>query len=732
MLPITKCVPTTIFLVLLFAAQAWAMQPANDDCFSADTVLISQNPCNLLYVEGTNEFATDSSPSSGEPSSTCGRTYDGGDVWFRVNEIPGSGKLLIKVKSDSQLDLVVEAYYGSCENQLNPVGCTDFQQESFLLLTDLPAGFPLFIRVWDNQNNAVGRFELAVQYVGELENLELCDEFGGRYPANQFIVSFEEGAGEAEISDLMQFLIDYGFDEGKMKECDCGPEYMQLWTINTNDVALLDDARKGSRQKAGVDTTEYNYSITDFFINPLDETAEPREPGYAPGEVESSVKVAIIDSGVAHEHSALQEALWKNEDQSEDCVAGVEIGYDFTKPDPLPTDIDGHGTAVNGIFLLNYPSNIRLELMNMKFYEGTGYVFDAVCAMHFAMNKQARILNLSWGFYRERIPYILDRALWRTYKEDLLVVTSAGNDTLDNDTHIRWPANSPYEHVVTVGAAAVTPPDTTMAYYSNYGEQTVDLFANGYFNTLAPPNGSTTVAGTSLSAPFVARTASIIRARYPELSAPDVRLCLLKFARVLPALAGTSLTEGMLYEPDALQCADELANPLSTAAVQLRGEVVERKVQLHWQIYQERPIDTYYIQHSLDGKNWTNIGVATTDLTFTDVHPPIGQNYYRLQWTTEEGDRQESNVVAFTIQAHLRLFPNPVRGEHVILELEDGQSVEHATLFNAAGREIRHWSLAPSQTQYQLSLSDLPKGVYILRLKTGQQFMHQRLVIFGE
>jgi len=735
MLPITKQF-WIIILCVVFCAH-WSFSQQNDECFDAQIVPVSYDPCNLSYVHGSNDGATDSRPFSGEPSAACFNTYYGGDVWYQVNGIPSSGNLLIKIDADAPLDLVVEAYYGSCENQLVPVGCTDFQKESFLLLTDLPAGAPLYIRVWDNKNDAIGRFKLAVQWVPQnLKMLELCDEFGGKYPANQFIVYFNENAGESEYSELEQFLVD-NWDFVDMKECDCGPEYMQLWVIDESEIALLDDARKGSRQKAGVDTAEYNFTIEDYLTDDQSDYPEPREPNYRPDGVEMNVKVAIIDSGVDDEHSALQEALWKNEDDTGDCVAGAEIGYDFANDTPLPTDLDGHGTAVNGIFLLDYPSDIQLELMNLKFYEGVGYVFDAVCAMHFAMNKKADILNLSWGFYRKFVPYILDQALRRAYEEDILAVTSAGNDGLDNDYHIRWPSNAEYENIVTVGSAEVAPPDTTLVYYSNYGATTVDLVANGFFITLAPPNSTTMAAGTSLSAPFVARSASIMRAKYPELDATSIRLCLLKSVRQQSGLSGKVLTEGILHEPDALQCASELAEPLSTAAVRLTGTVIDDNAQLYWQYQSDGSIQHFDIQHSLDGKIWQTIGLVAANAErasyqYVDANPAVGQNYYRLQWTTEEGDEGESNVVTVTIQPQLRIYPNPVTGKELFLQVEKEQFLENAVLFNAAGREVRRWALSDAQKQYQLPLSDLPKGVYTLRLNTGKQFIHQRLVVLSQ
>ncbi|MCB0637881.1 MAG: T9SS type A sorting domain-containing protein, partial [Lewinella sp.] len=66
-----------------------------------------------------------------------------------------------------------------------------------------------------------------------------------------------------------------------------------------------------------------------------------------------------------------------------------------------------------------------------------------------------------------------------------------------------------------------------------------------------------------------------------------------------------------------------------------------------------------------------------------------------------------------------RIFPNPTRD---LLTVECPQGIAKDTpvqLFNLQGQLLQQWTLQPGDRQLQVSLANLPAGLYALRI--GQQ-----------
>ena len=86
-----------------------------------------------------------------------------------------------------------------------------------------------------------------------------------------------------------------------------------------------------------------------------------------------------------------------------------------------------------------------------------------------------------------------------------LFVFSAGNKKSNTDELLHFPSNVRLPNVISVGASYKR---ETMAYFSNFGKNTVDLFAPGVAISSAVPNQEyLKINGTSQAAPFVTNTA---------------------------------------------------------------------------------------------------------------------------------------------------------------------------------------------------------------------------------
>ena len=140
-----------------------------------------------------------------------------------------------------------------------------------------------------------------------------------------------------------------------------------------------------------------------------------------------------------------------------------------------------------------------------------------------------------------------------------LIVCAAGNTTtgginIDYEGNNRFPACYTYNNVLTVGASTSS---DEMAYFSNYGETSVDIFAPGYsILSTVPENlnssGYMTKNGTSMATPFVAGVAALILSHNETLSAKDVKKIILDGGDHVDAFSGKCSTGGRLNAYKAL------------------------------------------------------------------------------------------------------------------------------------------------------------------------------------
>ncbi|WP_433055598.1 type VII secretion-associated serine protease mycosin [Dactylosporangium sp. CS-033363] len=232
------------------------------------------------------------------------------------------------------------------------------------------------------------------------------------------------------------------------------------------------------------------------------------------------VVVAVIDSGVDATHP--------------DLVGQVLPGIDFVDPDAGDqgmVDPVGHGTTVAALIAGSNRDNSGAEgiapgakilpirvLDKANKYDDPGVVAKA---MRWAVDHHASVINLSLGgaLRSEAIAEALQYAA----AHDVVVVACTGNIATDPTIHQVWyPAREPGV-VAVAGLGAVSPRGTeTLWSGSLTGPETV-LTAPAVNLTGAKPGGGYwVVQGTSFATPLVAGAASLVRARYPKMSAANV------------------------------------------------------------------------------------------------------------------------------------------------------------------------------------------------------------------
>jgi subtilisin family serine protease len=280
----------------------------------------------------------------------------------------------------------------------------------------------------------------------------------------------------------------------------------RVLTVESNSLVIPAESRQKSWAfddgNGTLQTYEYQPVVAALGI--------PESHGYGRGD---GVKVAVLDTGI---------------DPAHPLFAGrIAGGWDFVYDDPDPTDVRtgldldadgvadgafGHGTHVAGIVTLTAPG-AQLLVARVLDSEGRGDVRTVAAGIRWAVSQGAQVINLSLGMLR--VSTTINLAIHEAAAAGVVCVASAGN--WGSDSPQEYPATSP--QVIAVGAsdAACRP-----ASFTSYGVF-VDLCAPGVGVRSAYPGGEWRLwSGTSMSAPFVAGTAAVIKQRHPEWRMPEV------------------------------------------------------------------------------------------------------------------------------------------------------------------------------------------------------------------
>jgi subtilisin family serine protease len=222
-------------------------------------------------------------------------------------------------------------------------------------------------------------------------------------------------------------------------------------------------------------------------------------------------------------------------------LVGGEFSFHGTHVAGIIGAVRGNGIGMDGIA-------DHVALMSVKVVpDGDERDKDVANAIMYAVNNGAEVINMSFGKGYSPEKYLVDKAVKFAAKHDVLLVLGAGNDgenvdenpSFPNDTYAKKPLFGPKHapNFLSVGALAPEGGEGSIAEFSNYGKAGVDVFAPGvYIYSTTPDSSYDYASGTSMAAPVVAGVAALIRSRYPDLSAKQVKDIIIKSARKLPEM----------------------------------------------------------------------------------------------------------------------------------------------------------------------------------------------------
>ncbi len=261
----------------------------------------------------------------------------------------------------------------------------------------------------------------------------------------------------------------------------------------------------------------------------------------------SSVSVGVIDSGIRATH----------DDLSSNVVTGSTALHTYISNNGYSTsleDLCGHGTHVAGIIgadgsntygIAGVCWDVNLVSLRGGHISGSSnymYYYEMAQLVNYAGQNNISIVNLSYGGYDSDTNNILSSLA--SYNG--LIICSAGNYGNDNDSNTFLPASLHYDNMIVVGNSTSS---DSIYYESNYGHNTVDLFAPGT-DIISTMNNSdynyASWTGTSMAAPYVTGVAALLKSINPNLTPAQIKFAILNNVDPISSMANKCVSGGRL------------------------------------------------------------------------------------------------------------------------------------------------------------------------------------------
>jgi subtilisin family serine protease len=227
------------------------------------------------------------------------------------------------------------------------------------------------------------------------------------------------------------------------------------------------------------------------------------------GSTGKGVKVAIVDTGIEHDHPGVGDSVRGGVIIEWDETLEDKLRYD---PDEHPSDVAGHGTGCAGIIHQLAPEaelySVRVLGTNMS---GRAWQFGA--GVNWAIENGMDVVNLSLSTAKKDYFAMFHSLTDEAYFKNIMLVSAASN--YDEPS-----MPSLYAALFSVSSHAGKDP---FIYYYNPNPP-VEFGAPGIDVRVAWKDKSYVIAtGNSFAAPHIAGIVTLIRAKHPELTAFQVK-----------------------------------------------------------------------------------------------------------------------------------------------------------------------------------------------------------------
>ena len=181
-------------------------------------------------------------------------------------------------------------------------------------------------------------------------------------------------------------------------------------------------------------------------------------------------------------------------------------------------------------------------------------------------------------------------------------------------------------------------------------------------------------------------------------------------------------------------------NPLPIELLYFGAKQTDKKVVLDWATASETNNHFFQIERSKDAINYEIVGMVSgagnstqqKNYSFTDNDPLTGVSYYKMIQTDFDGETEEfgPEMVEFLPGSiEPEIYPNPFT-DKLTLTLNGLQiKANDLQIVDLSGRIVQGWNIVSHENgNSEINTKDLPTGIYMLKIKTGNTFTTKRIV----
>ncbi|MEL6699297.1 MAG: S8 family serine peptidase [Bacteroidota bacterium] len=360
-------------------------------------------------------------------------------------------------------------------------------------------------------------------------------------------VRFNPNSTDAERDAIRARLLARGAVQDMSRLCNCST--VETWLISDTlrtpegEVAVIDPEESILEAQEELPPQNDTASIEKDFLVTINEPqpndlsllwAVDLELDSLIALQQKDIIVGLIDYGLDSSHSVFDDRIKERKINAQQaCRRRNKNSFNFKmdNTNAFQDSLDGgHGTHIGSIIIgLRELENLRLMSLQVGTHKETATLFDIVCAVDYAIKKEVDVLNMSIGYLGDSSS-LFDQVMQMALDADIVVVASAGNDSISNDLNPHWPSNfaTKYPNILSVASVKSFGQEQISAF-SNYGANTVNIAAPGELIWGAIPNRNGVMShdfafksGTSMANGFVTAFAAAIRGADPSLTAPQV------------------------------------------------------------------------------------------------------------------------------------------------------------------------------------------------------------------
>lgn len=312
-----------------------------------------------------------------------------------------------------------------------------------------------------------------------------------------------------------------------------------------------------SAEKSYFDPKDLTSNFVSWGINPENPASINLAEAWKHYKKKREIVVAVVDTGIDPAHPFLEKNIFVENGKVDENNFGVDFSKD-KRVKGAPIDQHGHGTHVSGIIKSIHP---EVKILALKYYNPTASGLDnlnsTVEALRYAVDNNVDVINYSGGGPEAAVEEL--RILKEAERKGILVVAAAGNEesNIDDKKKAYFPASYGLKNIISVTAYDE---DLKILSSSNYGRQSVDIFAPGYRIKSSLQNGRAGyLTGTSQATAFVTGVAALIKSQYPNISTEKLKEIIKASARKEISMEGKCATGGRLDAGAALALAAQYA-----------------------------------------------------------------------------------------------------------------------------------------------------------------------------